>query len=180
MVKAAVRYTGEHFRAAAEAAPDYKQKRKGAVRAMIIWAAFTGLILTLTIMRLRSGDSEIAFVYGVLFVINLFYFIRIVNAVTNTASLYSRVKPAEQMRYFEVDGDELIMTINGDIEHSERHFRISGMFSAADTGQFFVLYLYKSLYCMIGYSDITEGSPDEMRSILYKALGDRFTIVRAD
>lgn len=179
MVKAAVRYTGEHFRAAAEAAPDYKRKRKGAVRAMIIWAAFTGLLLTLTIMRLRSSDNEIAFVYGILFVINLFYFLRIVTAVTNSAALYSRVKPAEQIRYFEVEGDELIMTIDGDIEHSERHFRMSGMYSAADTGEYFVIYLYKSLYCMIAYSDITEGTPEELRNLLYKALGSKFTISRA-
>jgi hypothetical protein len=179
MVKAAVRYTGEHFRAAAEAAPDYRQKRKNAVKAMIIWAAFTGLMLTLTIMRYRSRDNEMAFVYGILFVINLFYFLRIVSAVTNTSSLYSRIKPAEQIRYFEVEGDELLMTIDGDIEHSERHFRISGMYSAADTGEYFVIYLYKSLYCMIGYSDITDGTSDELRSILYNALGNKFAINQA-
>ena len=173
MVKAAVRYTGHHFRAVAKAEP-IKPYQKILIGAFLLFtAAASGWMLSEALKYFRKDRDDFAFTYVIFFVLVFSTFLRLMKAVTGVASAYSRIKPAEQMRYFEFSNDEMLLTVEGEIEHTERHFRLPGIDRAIDTGEYFVIYMYKNMYCMLAYKDITEGTPEKLRSLLYNAIGDK-------
>ncbi|MBR4626535.1 MAG: hypothetical protein IKO47_02305 [Ruminococcus sp.] len=179
MVKAEVRYNGEHFRAVAKAQP-LKTKQKITVGIFVLLsAAVSGWMLSEMLTYFRKGSDDLAILFAIMFVMAFSPFLKVVKAIAGASAVYSRIKPSEQMRYFEIDENALKLIVEGDIEHSERLFRLSGIHRAVDTGEYFVIYMYQNMYCMLAYTEITEGTPEELRSLLYNAIGDKFTITRS-
>ena len=176
MVRAENIYTVEHFKAAQTTLPRGKTPYI-AITALILFAVLFGsfaIVRTLKAFRDdRAADAYIMAISAVL-VVEMGY--KIVKALVSRDKIYEKAAAKRHFRHFEIDGNELVMTIDSEIEHSERHFVMNGIHRAHDTGRFFIIYMYEDMYCMIGYDDITEGSPEELRSLLYNALGDRLSV----
>ncbi len=182
MVKAAVRYTGEHFKAV------NSLNRKSVYKSGII--IVLGLVLLTSwmlykyinlIREMTSSNQDVAeiCVYAVVFAVCIGILLKTTIKLAKaffTDDKFNKMEPVKQIRNFEVTPETLMFTIDGEIEHSERRFILSGIHCAYELKEFFVIYIYEELYCIIGKREITEGSPEELRKLLYDALGDRFKI----
>ena len=182
MVKATVRYTGEHFKAVASI--NKVNRYRAGIIAVGFLAVLTGWSLHSTvdlISKLNNQKNDLLemFFWGVImfFCVGtlLIATIRTAKAFF-TSEKYDKMQPSQQIRSFEITPDTLLLTVDGEIEHSERRFILGGLHSAYELPEFFVFYLYKDNYCILGRKEITEGSPEELRKLLYDALGSKFII----
>lgn len=182
MVKATVRYTGEHFKAVASLSRKSRFITGGYL--VLLLSAVTGWFVykfksVLYGFLKNSQDIEFNILIAVIWGAALFMLLRITVALAKsifTNAAYDKMEPAKQIRNFEITPENLLLTVDGEIEHTERRFILSGLHSAVELREFFILFLYEKNYCIIGKQEITEGSPEELRKLLYDALGSKFNI----
>ena len=176
MVKAQNVYTAEHFRAA-NSVKITGIKPYAAIAVLLILTAVCGsLALVRTYKAMLAGRDADAFILMISGIVALWLGYRLAVAVRERDTLFEKAASRNIVRRFEVDENELLEFCDSETEHSERHFSMSGIFKAYDTGAYFIIYLYEDLFCMIGYDDITEGTPAELRSLLSGAVGDRLIL----
>ncbi|WP_298530305.1 hypothetical protein [uncultured Ruminococcus sp.] len=182
MVKATVRYTGEHFKAVASINKVSRYKAGivivGVLAVLTAWSLHSAVEFISSLKNMGNDPLELFF-YGVImfFCVGTLLLLTIRTAKAFfTSEKYDKLQPSQQIRSFEITPDTLLLTVDGEIEHSERRFILSGLHSAYELPEFFVFYLYKDNYCILGRKEITEGSPEELRKLLYDALGSKFII----
>lgn len=71
--------------------------------------------------------------------------------------------------------DELFYRNEGENSTSEGVYKYSGLYSAEEKGEFFFILLGKSYALLFDHSEITEGTPHELRTFLKEKLGNKFT-----
>ncbi|MBQ8961088.1 MAG: YcxB family protein [Ruminococcus sp.] len=66
--------------------------------------------------------------------------------------------------------------IRDENEDSRKNFRYELIHKAEETDRFFVIFIKPELACIVGKNEIVEGSPRELRELLSRKLGSRFTV----
>lgn len=177
MVKAENIYTAEHFKAASRTTTNLRKTYITIAIVLVFTIIFGGLALSGTIRAIRAGRNADTVVMEAFAICLVWVGAKLVKSITYSDKVFEKAAASKQhIRHFEIDENELVQFTDSSIEHSERRFVMSGLAKAYDTGSFFVIYLYEDMYCIIGYNDITEGTPEELRTLLSNALGDRLII----
>ena len=178
MVKAENVYTADHFRAA-NSVRITGIKPYIAIAVLLLFTAVCGsFALVRTYKAWLAGRNADGFILMTSGIILLWQGYRLAAAVRERDELFEKAASKNIVRRFEVYENEILEFCDSETEHSERHFSMPGIFKAYDTGAYFIIYMYEDLFCMIGYDDITEGTPAELRSLLSNAVGDRLIIRR--
>lgn len=72
------------------------------------------------------------------------------------------------------EDDSFGLTNNREIGVFERYKRYESLHSAGEWNDWFFVYLTKNEICIMKKSEITEGTPEELRELLKNKLGTRF------
>ena len=173
MVKAQNIYTADHFKAAHKTNAPGKAPYIATFILLVFGVFFSAMAFSSSLKAANADrplDSYIMCISGMLTAALGF---RIVKALVSRDKVFEKAAETSHTRLFDISENELVLTVDSEIEHTERHFVLSGICKVCDTGKYFIIYLYPNHFCMIGYQDITEGSPEELRAIFRNAVGDR-------
>lgn len=85
------------------------------------------------------------------------------------------IKPVSEAEYI-FDADELVLYGTSEGNRTKVQYTYDGLNRAYETDKYFYIYIDKKAAYMLCKTEITEGTPDELRSLLYEKLGDRFMI----
>lgn len=113
------------------------------------------------------------------------------GAIISGVFLYSFVKgliktfikpkaPKDRISCEVIFGDESFGLLNNrEIGKFERYKRYESLHSAGEWKDWFFVYLTENEVCMMKKSEITEGTPEELRELLKNKLGTRFKVNNA-
>lgn len=176
MVRAECIYTAEHFKAAGSVRANGKTPYAPVFATIALCAGLGAWALASTFRAIDRGSISDGCLMVIFSVILIYFGFTVLKTLLNRDAVYEKAASKNHMRHFVITEDEFVMYIDSDIEHSERHFALSGLYRVIDTGKFFIVYLYEDMYSMIGYGDITEGDPVELRALFSGAIGSRLVI----
>jgi hypothetical protein len=177
MVKAENIYSAEHFKAAHKTSVKGKIPYVATAGLLLFTVLFSGWAFARCVKAANANRLSDAYILSMCAFCTVLFGFRIVKALVNRDKIFEKAAEKQHIRHFEVTENELLQTTDSEIEHSERHFVLSGLNRVYDTGKYFVIYLYADMYCIIGYQDIVEGTPDELRSLFYNAIGDKLKVI---
>ena len=176
MVKAECIYTAEHFKAANSVRANGKTPYASIIVVLALCAGLGAWALASTFKAIERDSASDGSLMVIFAVVAIYIGFTVLKNLLNRDAVYEKAASKNHMRRFVITEDEFVMYIDSDIEHTERHFTLSGIYRVIDTGKFFIVYLYEDMYSMIGYGDITEGDAVELRALFSGAIGSRLIV----
>lgn len=172
MIKADVKYTVEHFKAARVNVVSFKQR--------ILWLVLTAASTALAVFAVLTGErlfnliTVLAMVlwFGLLAYIILYY---ILLDPRKMLKKYNETQPDGHVIFEFSDISLKIISeslmANGVNEHPYELLEF-----AWENGDFFVIQIKNAGQVVIKKSEITDGTPDELRQLLADRLGEKYKI----
>ena len=175
MIKATVRYSGDHFWAL------HRQFRKiNFVSLFIYFFQFCYIIFLINYMIKLSEFTDthkvarrymaIMALLGALIALELIG--GIIRRIMKIKKIRSQ-KPVDELRYFIFDDEAFTMQIEGKSTRSLLRLKYEGIPKEVE-GEDYVFVFIDTRACIIGKHELTEGNPLELLKLLEEKLGDRF------
>ncbi|MBQ8123104.1 MAG: YcxB family protein [Ruminococcus sp.] len=118
-------------------------------------------------------------------------FLFVVSAYREANKLLKLIHLDDEVRKLPITGEDRIFVfgeeedffyelISDENENSRKNFRYAHLHKAEESDSFFVIYIKPELACIVGKKDITEGSSQELRELLSRKLGSRFSVRKGE
>lgn len=174
MIKAEVRYTSLHMKALF--AVEDKKRRPVRIAVLSLVAAACIIYTCIAVFLIVAGEkfNSGCFVWSFMAVILWTFFIRRLLKNRRFFREMDTMKPVKELRCFSFDDTTFSMTAAREGFSVDRKISYTELASAAETEEFFFITIEKGKTCIIGKSEFTEGTPEELRTLLTEKLGDKF------
>lgn len=173
MIKAEMIYSKEHF-----AAISGKNGKISPIETfgVIFFAVMSTFLLILSAMKHEKPDSMYIFLACVLwFVIISVALLKMLSSPKKQFERYHKNFPNSKVT-IAFEDEHFSMVCNSDVTQSNSHFKYSAIKTVAERDGFFVINISGTGITAFKYSEITEGTAEELRILLKEKLGDdRYT-----
>ena len=180
MIKAKVRYSGEHF-----AAMDNIFSKKDYIHyGLLILLAAGGSYSFYYLLKffeyyLRYGAPEpeiqlYAACNAALFLVMIIEAVGIIRGKVKKKKQIRNQPPEEELRCFSFDDTAFTMEVEGKLFHSKVRVAYEGIPRAQTGNDYFFVFTEPNKVCIIGRHEFTEGTPYELEKLLEEKLGKRF------
>lgn len=147
---------------------------KNYIQRLIITLIFTVLLL----IWLFSYTSSIPLFMIIKCIIVVYAVSQLISILVETWKLFffkKRLTPDGYHRKFIFGDDSFGMISQKENYYAERYRRYPSLYLAIEWGDWFFVYYTPAEVCIIKNTDLTEGTPDELRQLLKDKLGSRFS-----
>lgn len=170
MIRAEISYTKEHFAALS----DKKSKMSPIqVFGLVFFAAAATLVCILSLANGKKPDVVSVVMAVVLWAaFALYCWLRYISSPERLYKIYCRDFPDAKIKVA-FDDDGFILKSVSAVSETENLSMYSAISGAYERNDFFVMNLSGGAV-IIGHSEITEGTPDDLRALLTARLGDKF------
>ena len=176
MIKANVKYTGEHMWAFYKAYSRFD------------WKFVTNIILYLALSVMSVGMlcyllpffgkaewvTKYILIYALLFAVNIFFTVYEILKKFKVKKETKANVPEQFVNNITFDDKEFLHEYKSDEEWGFRRCGYDALQSAMETEQFFLVRIDKTKVCVIGKYEITEGTSGELSALLAEKLGKKF------
>lgn len=176
MIKANVKYTGEHMWACHKAYSAFDWRFVTDIMLTGLIAVFTFGICLYLLPFLGKTEliTKSIFIYAFLCVLNIFF---IIFSVIKKQKKKKEIKtniPNQFVNNISFDDKEFLHKYNSDDEWGFRRCGYDMLQAATETKHFFLIRIDKTKVCVIGKHEITEGTCEELSELLTEKLGKKF------
>ena len=174
MVKAEVVYTRKSF---FQLPKTYNNLLFGTTLA--VWGVTMLLILGIPVLSLLTGtEMPAGYTKDLIFWIAAIIFLILLRNVILPVSAYSKYhkKFGDTPMYYEFGEESFTSVQNGNGFSENISLRYDKLDKVIETKEYFLLSPRSGSAYIIARSDITEGTPDELRAILRKNMGKRYKV----
>lgn len=176
MIKADVKYTGDHMWAShkANSAFDWKFATNILLTGSIAIFSFCVILYLLPFFGKAEWITKYTFIYAFICSFCLFAtFSSIRKKFKRKKEIRSNVTD-QFVNNFSFDDNEFLHEYNSDEEWGFRRCGYDKLSFAKETKQFFIIEVYQSKVCVIGKHEITQGTSEELSQLLAEKLGKNF------
>ncbi len=175
MIKAEVKYTLEHFQAMHIEMLSLKQKT--------IWIIIAILSSCLAVLYAADGHyfSFFALLAAVLWLFIILYvlFYYVIWSPKSIMKKFNKLQPDTTIFIDFCDCTIRYNYISSNSTKGYTEYSYDDIEAVWEKRGFFVLSSRKTGLCPIKYSEITEGTPDELRQLLADKLGEKFKVIKS-
>lgn len=176
MIKANVKYTGDHMWASHKATSSFDWKF---VTDIILYSALGVMgVVILGYLMPFFGKAEWVTKYTLIFLVSLAFDIYIVvSTLLKKIKKNKKIKtnvPDDSVHNISFGDEEFLHEYKSDDEWGVRRCGYDTFHSATETKRFFLVRTDKSKICVIGKHELTQGTPEELSQLLTEKLGKKF------
>ncbi|MDE5569376.1 MAG: hypothetical protein K2I82_01820 [Ruminococcus sp.] len=172
MIKADVKYTAEHFKEVQVIVIPFKQR--------ILWLVLTALSTAFAVYAVLTGEKffNIFTVLAMILMFGILVYIISNYVILNPQKMFERYNESQPDGHiiFEFDENSLKMTNQSSTANGVGEYRYDIFETAWEKQNFFIIQIKAVGQVVIKKSEITDGTPDELRQFLKDKLGDKFKI----
>lgn len=182
MIKATVRYNGEHFAALQDVT------RRIDILSILGYCIYIIGILVIAgsladiypfldspHASVRSKVTKWFVICIVILVFLLYELIMLPIKQKRKRTKLENTPPVDDVRYFTIDETYFRMEIVGDARRSITTLDYEGIPKAIECGDYFFIFIDTEHAAIIGRHELTEGAPLELTKLLESKLGEKFT-----
>lgn len=182
MIKATVRYNGEHF-----AALQNVTRRVDILTILGYCIHIIGILVIAGLLAdiyhfldspyasVRSKGTKWFVIYIAILIFLVYQLIMLPIKQKRKRTKLENTPPVDDVRYFTVDETYFRMEIVGGARRSVTTLDYEGIPKAIEFGDYFFIFVDAEHAAIIGRHELTEGAPLEFTKLLESKLGEKFT-----
>lgn len=172
MIKADVTYTIEHFKEVQVIVIPFKQR--------ILWLVLTAVSTAFAVFAVLTGEKflNIFTLLAMVWWFGILVYIISKHIILNPQKMFERYKKSQPDGHiiFEFGENSLKMTNQSSTANGVNEYRYDIFETAWEKQDFFIIQIKAIGQVVIKKSEITDGTPDELRQLLTERLGSKFEI----
>ncbi len=174
MIKAEVRYTSQHMKALFAIEDKKRKPVRIAILTLVAIVCVAYTCISLFLIFAGKEFNSACFIYSFIAVILWIFFIRRLVKNHKFFKEMDTMEPVRELRFFSFDDISFCMVCTREGFSIDQKINYTELVSAVETEKYFFITIEKGKTCIIGKSEFTEGSPEELHSLLKEKLGNKF------
>lgn len=175
MIKATVRYTSEHYKAL------YKTYDGKIRNKRLFWGALCLIFLLFYTWYALSYciGCDFGGLSLIVIVICALCWTRFIRTFMKNAEAKRELKnmaPVRELRHFVFDDVKFCMLCEREGFYLDQRIHYTELVSARESGDYFFIMVEQGKVCIIAKTELTEGTPEELRALLMEKLRDKFIL----